>query len=60
MPVIGLLSVIGIIYGSLCALAQSDIKKLVAYSSVAHLGFCMLGLFALNTGRYHGQCAADD
>ncbi len=48
LPVIGLLSVIGIIYGSLCALAQSDIKKLVAYSSVAHLGFCMLGLFALN------------
>ena len=39
---------IGIIYGSLCALVQRDIKKLVAYSSVAHLGFCMLGLFALN------------
>ncbi|WP_437206190.1 complex I subunit 4 family protein [Planctomicrobium sp. SH664] len=48
LPLIGLLSVIGIIYGSLCALAQRDIKKLVAYSSVAHLGFCMLGLFALN------------
>ncbi len=48
LPVIGLLSVIGIIYGSFCALAQRDIKKLVAYSSVAHLGFCMLGLFALN------------
>ena len=48
LPLIGLLSVIGVIYGSLCALAQSDIKKLVAYSSVAHLGFCMLGLFALN------------
>jgi len=48
LPVIGLLSVIGIIYGSLCALAQRDIKKLVAYSSVAHLGFCMLGLGALN------------
>ncbi|MFV0442565.1 MAG: NuoM family protein [Planctomycetaceae bacterium] len=48
VPLIGTLSVIGIVYGSLCALAQSDIKKLVAYSSVAHLGFCMLGLFALN------------
>lgn len=47
-PLIAALSVIGIIYGSLCALAQNDIKKLVAYSSVAHLGFCMLGLFALN------------
>ncbi len=48
VPLIAMLSVIGIIYGSLCALAQNDIKKLVAYSSVAHLGFCMLGLFALN------------
>jgi NADH-quinone oxidoreductase subunit M len=48
VPLIGALAVIGILYGSLCALAQNDIKKLVAYSSVAHLGFCMLGLFALN------------
>jgi NADH-quinone oxidoreductase subunit M len=45
---IGILSVIGIIYGALLALAQDDIKKLVAYSSVSHMGFCMLGLFALN------------
>jgi NADH-quinone oxidoreductase subunit M len=42
------LSVAGIIYGALVALAQGDIKKLIAYSSVSHLGFCMLGLFALN------------
>lgn len=55
LPIIGLLSVIGIIYGSLCALAQRDIKKLVAYSSVAHLGFCMLGLFALNTEGITGS-----
>lgn len=55
LPVIGLLSVIGIIYGSLCALAQRDIKKLVAYSSVAHLGFCMLGLFALNVEGITGS-----
>jgi NADH-quinone oxidoreductase subunit M len=55
LPVIGLLSVIGIVYGSLCALAQRDIKKLVAYSSVAHLGFCMLGLFALNTEGVTGS-----
>ncbi len=47
-PLIGTLGVIGILYGSLCALAQDDIKKLVAYSSVAHLGYCVLGLFALN------------
>ena len=42
------LSVIGIIYGALVALAQSDMKRLIAYSSVSHLGFCMLGLFVLN------------
>jgi NADH-quinone oxidoreductase subunit M len=48
IPLIAALSVIGIIYGSFCALTQNDIKKLVAYSSVAHLGFCMLGIFALN------------
>jgi NADH-quinone oxidoreductase subunit M len=41
------LSVVGIIYGALVALAQSDIKRLIAYSSVSHLGFCMVGLFAL-------------
>jgi NADH-quinone oxidoreductase subunit M len=48
LPVAAILSVVGVIYGSLCALVQRDVKKLVAYSSVAHLGFCMLGLFALN------------
>jgi NADH-quinone oxidoreductase subunit M len=47
-PFISALAVIGIIYGSFCALMQDDIKKMVAYSSVAHLGLCMLGLFALN------------
>jgi NADH-quinone oxidoreductase subunit M len=45
-PLVVALSTIGIIYGSLMAMAQSDIKKLVAYSSVAHLGFCMLGIFS--------------
>ena len=48
VPWILWLSVIGIIYGALVALVQTDIKKLIAYSSVSHLGFCMLGLFALN------------
>ena len=47
-PLIGWLAVIGILYGAICAFAQDDIKKLVAYSSVSHLGYCMLGLFALN------------
>src|SRR3982750_312405 len=41
-------AVIGVLYGSFCALAQDDMKKMVAYSSVSHLGYCMLGLFALN------------
>ena len=42
------MSLVGIVYGSLVAMVQPDIKKLVAYSSVAHLGFVMLGIFALN------------
>jgi NADH-quinone oxidoreductase subunit M len=42
------LSLIGIIYGALVAMIQKDMKKLVAYSSVSHLGLCMLGVFALN------------
>ena len=45
---VGTLSVIGIIYAALICWVQTDIKKLVAYSSVSHLGFCVLGLFALN------------
>jgi NADH-quinone oxidoreductase subunit M len=42
------LAVIGVIYGAMVALMQKDWKKLVAYSSISHLGFCMLGVFALN------------
>jgi NADH-quinone oxidoreductase subunit M len=48
------LSVLGIIYGALVALAQTDIKRLIAYSSVSHMGFCMLGLFALNRPGVQG------
>jgi NADH-quinone oxidoreductase subunit M len=47
-PVFFALAVIGIIYGALVAMMQADLKRLVAYSSVSHLGFVMLGLFALN------------
>jgi NADH-quinone oxidoreductase subunit M len=47
-PWMGLLAVIGILYGAAVALGQKDLKKLVAYSSVSHLGFVMLGIFALN------------
>ena len=42
-----MLAVIGIIYGAVCAIGQRDVKRLVAYSSVSHLGFVVLGLFAL-------------
>ena len=48
LKVLGVLCLIGIIYGALVAWVQQDIKKLVAYSSVSHLGFCVLGLIALN------------
>ncbi len=54
LPLVGVLATVGILYGSFCALAQTDIKKMVAYSSVAHLGFCMLGLFALNAEGMSG------
>src|SRR5947207_3246732 len=54
-PYIGTLCVIGVIYGALVAWVQQDIKKLVAYSSVSHLGFCVLGLFALNTIGVQGS-----
>jgi NADH-quinone oxidoreductase subunit M len=48
------LAVIGIVYGALVALVQPDFKKLVAYSSVSHLGFVMLGIFALNVQSVQG------
>ena len=48
-PVLLGLGVVGILYGAIVATMQKDIKRLIAYSSVAHLGFIMLGLFALNT-----------
>jgi NADH-quinone oxidoreductase subunit M len=47
-PAIAVLAVIGILYGALVSFAQTDMKKLVAYSSVSHLGFVVLGIFALN------------
>lgn len=48
------LAVIGIVYGALVALAQDDFKRLIAYSSVSHMGFCVLGLFALNRPGLQG------
>ncbi len=52
------LAVIGIIYGALVAFAQDDVKKLVAYSSVSHLGFCVLGIFALTVDGIEGSIFA--
>ena len=53
-PWLALLATIGIIYGAVVSYAQQDVKKLVAYSSVSHLGFVMLGLFALNPQGIQG------
>jgi NADH-quinone oxidoreductase subunit M len=47
-PAIAVMAIIGIIYGAIVSFAQTDVKKLVAYSSVSHLGFVMLGIFSLN------------
>ncbi|MDW7681925.1 MAG: NADH-quinone oxidoreductase subunit M, partial [bacterium] len=54
-PLMQLLAVIGIVYGACLALAQSDLKKLVAYSSISHLGYVMLGLFALTPEAIQGS-----
>jgi NADH-quinone oxidoreductase subunit M len=51
---VSVLAVIGIIYGAVCALIQTDIKRLVAYSSVSHLGFVVLGIFAFTTQAFTG------
>jgi NADH-quinone oxidoreductase subunit M len=53
-PTMAALAVIGILYGALVSYSQTDVKKLVAYSSVSHLGFVMLGLFALNAQGIQG------
>ncbi|MSV28845.1 MAG: NADH-quinone oxidoreductase subunit M [Bryobacterales bacterium] len=53
--ILAILSIIGIIYGALVCLMQKDWKKLIAYSSVSHLGFCTLGIFALNPNGIAGS-----
>jgi NADH-quinone oxidoreductase subunit M len=53
-PWMGAIAVIGIVYGALVAWVQTDVKKLVAYSSVSHMGFVVLGLFALNPVGFEG------
>jgi NADH-quinone oxidoreductase subunit M len=53
-PLMSILALIGIIYGALVALSQRDVKSLVAYSSVSHLGFVVLGIFAMNAQGLSG------
>ncbi len=55
VQILAALSIVGIIYGALVSLMQQDWKKLVAYSSVSHLGFCTLGIFALNPNGLAGS-----
>src|SRR5207248_4683426 len=55
VQVLAILSIIGIIYGALVSLMQQDWKKLIAYSSVSHLGFCTLGIFAMNPNGIAGS-----
>ena len=53
-PAIAVLAIIGIIYGAIVSFAQKDVKKLVAYSSISHLGFVTLGIFSLNAAGIQG------
>jgi NADH-quinone oxidoreductase subunit M len=55
VTIVAVLSIIAIVYGALVSLMQKDWKKLVAYSSVSHMGFCTLGLFALNEAGIAGS-----
>lgn len=54
-PLVATLAVVGVIYGALAALAQTDVKRLVAYSSVSHMGFIVLGIFAMNATGLDGS-----
>ena len=55
VPLISILAIIGIIYGALVSMVQRDVKSLIAFSSVSHLGFVMLGMMALNTQGLEGS-----
>jgi NADH-quinone oxidoreductase subunit M len=54
MPYFVVIAVINIVYGALCAMAQTDMKRMVAYSSVNHMGYCLLGLVALSPTGFNG------
>jgi NADH-quinone oxidoreductase subunit M len=55
LPLVSVLALIGIIYGALVSMMQPDLKRLVAFSSVSHLGYVMLGMFAFNTQGVQGS-----
>jgi NADH-quinone oxidoreductase subunit M len=55
LPLVTWLSAIGIVYGALCAYSQNDVKRLIAYSSVSHLGMCMIGMFSLTAAGLAGS-----
>ena len=55
LPVVGTLAAFGIVYGAFCAFGQRDLKLMVAYSSVSHLGFLVLGIFAFNAEGLTGS-----
>jgi NADH-quinone oxidoreductase subunit M len=55
LPWLGGLGAVNIVYGALCAMAQKDLKRLVAFTSVSHMGFCLLGLYSLTP---QGVCGA--
>ena len=57
-PLIGILAVIAIIYGALCCFAQTDLKRLIAFSSVGHMGFVMLGIATLTDAGINGAIFA--
>ncbi|OIO09131.1 MAG: oxidoreductase [Elusimicrobia bacterium CG1_02_63_36] len=54
LPYLIIIAFINIVYGALCAMAQTDMKKMVAYSSVNHMGYCLLGLAAVSTTGFNG------
>ena len=55
LPMVSILAAVGVVYGGFCAYGQTDIKRLIAYSSVSHLGLCMLGMFSLNAAGLTGS-----
>ncbi|NNN06904.1 MAG: NADH-quinone oxidoreductase subunit M [Elusimicrobia bacterium] len=54
LPALVVIAVINIVYGALCAMAQTDMKKMVAYSSVNHMGYCLLGIAGMTAAGFSG------